>query len=166
MIAKKRTWILKIFGVLLGIGLASAPALASEGHGHCRMHAGGMQHCDMHHHNIPGSSLHLLHMLIHRSDNLHLSQKQQASLAKILTNAEMDVARQHAAVEVLAARFRSALHAGKVTEADTLSYAKKMGELQGNRLAIQLLANHKALALLNKKQRSGLWGSHHTDKKQ
>jgi len=151
--------------LMAGVMLSASSALATEAGGHCDRHTGHGRHSEMYHHMVPGSSLHLLHMLIHRADALHLSKKQRDALGRILTDTETGVARQHARAEILAAGFHSALHKSKVNEADILAYAKKMGEFRGNGLAIRLLATHKAIALLNDRQRALLWKPHHEGEK-
>lgn len=160
-IVKKHSGWLWVLMLLIGAMLSPASGLAT-GHGrHCDMHTGHGWHGGMHHHMMPGSSLHLVYMLIHRADALDLSKKQRDALGRILTDTETEMARQHAQTEILAARFHSALRKGKTNETDILAYAKKMGEFRGNELAIRLLATHKALTLLNNRQRALLWKPRH-----
>ncbi|RMH60571.1 MAG: hypothetical protein D6678_05485 [Zetaproteobacteria bacterium] len=153
---KRGLWLLPAIAMTI---LVPTAGTASECHGRCHMHAG--HGFGTHHHAVPGGTSHLLHKLLHQANRLQLDKKQRDELASLLADTEAEVARQHARAEVLAAGFRESLHAGKVNEADILAYAKKMGEIRGNILATRLLASHRAMALLSKKQRAILWEPHH-----
>ncbi|MDX8401858.1 MAG: Spy/CpxP family protein refolding chaperone [Mariprofundaceae bacterium] len=144
--------------MMLGLGLSlclmSAPqAQACPGHGAC--HSRPMHGHAMHH--APGSSLHLLHRILHRAGALGLSEAQRGRIEKLLADAEATIARLQVRAEAKASGFHDRLRAGKVDEEAMRAYAHAMGELKGEMILTRLKAAHAALAVLTREQRARLW---------
>ena len=121
-------------------------------------------HAQNAHHNIPGSSLAYLQLVVKSASALGLSEKQQEELGKLLVKAETDVAAIHAKAEMVVAEFRNRLHAGKASAKDVRAYSKKMGELQAESLAARLLPGIQIKSILSAEQREKLKALHRKDR--